>query len=182
MFQRGRNILGVRVGGSQPPHSPTDISKTFGQYQQLAPWQEPPPGSTPLFLSAKAATVGAGNVVTPAALQTTLQQSELGVIRGFSLFVENPTAATNVLWTLLINGAAVPGLNAVTILGRAAASVQRPLSVLVFIPAGATVGVQITNVDGGAYNVGADLEGWKYSTVTGSDVRNRPAIAAWETL
>lgn len=143
-----------------------------GQFVQLAPWQEPPIGSVPLFLSAKAATVGANNEVSTMAtaalanLQRTMGAREQGVIRGFTLFVENPVTTTNVLWTLLVNGVPVPGANGVTILGRAASSVSRPLSLLVFVPPRQRIDVRILNVDGGAYNVGADLEGWTYSLGT----------------
>lgn len=146
----------------------------IGAYTQLAPWESPPLGSVPLFLSAKTAIVGAaadvdsfidGAELASSAdntLTRTLKASEQGVIKGFTMFIENPVTTTQVLWTLLINRVPVPGLNRVTILGRAAASVSRSVSLTVLVPPKARIDVLVLDVDGGAYNVGADIEGWTY--------------------
>ncbi len=167
MFNR-RNASPVAAGGN-PVGNDSGAAAGVTNFVQLAPWTDPPLSSTPLFLSAKSAIAAAANAQVStmataalANLTRTMNANEQGVIRGFTLFLDNPVVTSNVLWTLLVGGKPVPGLVNVTILGRAAASISRSLSVLVLVPPSNRVDVLITNVDGGAYNVGADLEGWTY--------------------
>jgi len=154
-----------------PTGGPADIGSNVGDaggagsFLELAPWIEPPRGSVPLFLSGFAATVGVNNEQFPANCQQTMKGNQMGVIKGFTLFITSMLAATDVRWSLLVNGSPVNGLNPVTILPRVVTSISRPLSTLVFVPPLATVSVRILNVDGGSYNVGADLEGWAYQIV-----------------
>lgn len=123
-----------------------------------------PAGSTPIFLSAEAGIVGGGTIVTPAGLQLQLPSDCVGVIKSIELLLDAITIASSVIWTLLINGNPVQGMDSLTILARnGAASVSSsvlPGQLTIPVPQGGTIGMRIRDVDGGPYTVGAELSGW----------------------
>lgn len=124
----------------------------------------PPPGATAIFKSDTLATAGAG-IYSPPGLVFQIPKGYIGVLRVLSPFVDNPTAATLLTWTVRVNGIAPNGLNGLTIIGRDASSIEKVFDQYSLeLPEGAAVDVQIAQLDVGAYRVGMQLEGWYYNT------------------
>lgn len=132
----------------------------------LDPNLYPPQGSTGLFLSDSAALVGAGSSTRPAGLQITLTTGSVGVIDTIDMLADGIVISTQILFTILINGAPVPGFNNLSILGRnGAQSVGKSMGPFLRcqIPIGGTLQMQFTDVDGGAITMGAQLRGWYWA-------------------
>lgn len=129
---------------------------------RLDPFLFPPPFSTPINLAANVAIVGAG-VRFDAGTTLVIPKNCYGVISTIDLLLDSILITSNVLWTLLVNGFAVPGFAPITILGRnGAASVSKswPGPLRILIPLGGQVSMTIQNVDGAPYTAGTQLYGW----------------------
>jgi len=114
--------------------------------------------------SVNQAITGANTTYTPASLVVQLQASEVAILHQIDLLLDGIVATSNVIWQILVNGSAIPGYEALTILGRSgAASVAKTIGPYlgIQIPQGARISVLILNVDGGAYTAGCGLVGWK---------------------
>ncbi len=154
----GRGLPGLKGGGSAVASGIDPGPDTV----RLDPFLFPPPFATTINLAANQATNGANDRQFPAALSTAIPENCYGVISSISLMLDSILITSNVQWTILINGIAVPGFT-LTILGRnGAASVSSswPGPLRILIPLGGRVGVQILNVDGGNYTAGTQLYGW----------------------
>ena len=128
----------------------------------LDPYLYPPPGSTTFNLAAEAAVSGAGAAVTPAGLQYQIPANNVGVVDALSLLLNGITLSSVVTWRVIVGGLAVQGWDNLTILGRDGA---QAISVAfdkcrIVIPQSASLGISITDTDGAAYTVGAQLRGW----------------------
>jgi hypothetical protein len=155
-----RHPIPLTAGGSVIqellPPGPNTVQQDPGLY--------PPPNSIPINVSLNTAIVGAGATFQPAGLAFSVPQSSFGVISVVQLLLDGITIASNVLWTMLINGQPVPGFNPITILGRnGAASVAKTWGpqLRVIIPLGGTISWLIQDVDGGAYTAGVSYYGWQ---------------------
>jgi uncharacterized ParB-like nuclease family protein len=99
----------------------------------------------------------------PAGLHYVVPAGRVGVIKTLQLFVDSPSPATVVRWQLLVGGIPVQGLNNLTVIGRAAASISQTFDNLaIIVPELQPVDVQIVDVDGGSYTVGAQFTGWHW--------------------
>lgn len=113
------------------------------------------------------ATVGAENntVITGTVLD--IPDSTFGVIRGVSLYITNMLTTTNVVWSLIVENATPQGFNQLTIFPRAAPFVSNGFDSMIRFNGPARIQVIFSNLDGGAYTVGASFSGWFWPT--GSD-------------
>lgn len=114
--------------------------------------------------SVNQAITGANTQYTPSALVVQLTPAEVGVVHQIDLLLDGIVATSNVLWQVMVNGAALAGYEALTILGRSgAASVSKTIGPYlgILLPQGARLSVKIVDIDGGAYTAGCGLVGWK---------------------
>lgn len=134
---------------------------------QLDPYLYPPPNAVGINQAANQGIVGAG-ALFPGVASFTIPKNCFGVVSTIDLLLDAITPASNVLWTLIVEGAAVPGFNPLTILGRSgAASVSKswPGPLRIVIPLGGTVSWTIQDVDGAPYTAGVSYYGWFWPQV-----------------
>lgn len=124
------------------------------------PEDEPIPDAKEFNVSGSIGTaaVSAGTLITGCTLD--VPPNNLGVIRGVDLYISNMLVTTNVTWTLTINGAAVSGYQGISIFARVTPFVGNGFSPKVRFRGPALVQVVFSNIDGGAYTVGAAFSGW----------------------
>lgn len=128
----------------------------------LDPFNFPPPGSTPIFLSDEQPSVGAGTITQLPNIKQAMDNNSIGVINSLTLLLDQIVLASAVFWTLTINGQPVPGVSALTVLGRSgAASVAPTINPLrIVVPPLGAIGAFVTNKDGNPYTVGLQVFGW----------------------
>jgi len=132
------------------------------------PTVERPPSATDFNLDATLTGRNAGN--TPAefsGLTFKIPSANVGVIRSFSILANTLLVTSDVRWTLFFDQSPVPGWSGLTILPRAAGSVERswtPEETFIPIPEGAEVRMSVEVLDAGTYQVSAGLHGWYYPT------------------
>lgn len=83
-----------------------------------------------------------------------------GIMTGFSIYVQNMLAASNITWTLLANGVPVQGYSGITIFPGVSPRAANTFDAPVRFVGETTLTVSITNGDGGAYLLGAAISGW----------------------
>jgi hypothetical protein len=128
----------------------------------VAPANEfPIPSAQMLFAHAETLTLaaGAGSVIAGPSFQ--LPQGNVGVINGVTLFINSPDTTTDIIFTLLINDAPVPGLDALSEFPRVANNLDRTFAAAVLVPNGGLIEGLITNQSAaGPWTVGMDFVGW----------------------
>lgn len=165
---RGR-VLGSSTGGGFQSGDPFD-SDADAQYpvttrtaQVYLPEVKPIPGAIQFRQSARFNSPGAGQV-EPAGLRLKVPAQMIGVINVFGYGLLLMTPATDVFWTLLFDGNPVPGYEDVNFFPGLVPRITGTESDLVVrIPEGAEISVRFTNVDGAAYDAGANYSGWYYT-------------------
>lgn len=132
---------------------------------QIYPWwlYKPPTGQDINLLAQNAFPLGGGTVQLTS-LSLSLDQGTMGVIRGIDVYVNDMTPSTDVTFTLTFNGNPVPGYGNLKPFPRTAASVTQSFDVILYIPAGTTINVSVTDTDGAAYLVGYGYQGWTVPT------------------
>jgi hypothetical protein len=101
---------------------------------------------------------GAGLFVLPAA--------NVGVIAYLTIFVDAPNTTINVIWTLLLNGAPIPGWDRITTFPRVANNLSIVYPATIQIPQGATITARVTNQAAtGPWTVGAEVGGWHWPLI-----------------
>lgn len=157
---------------TQPPGS-ADIILLPRHVPVYLPEVFPIPDAIEFNPSGSASSVGA-ETLTAISMTPTISNSvvklpdqNIGIIRGFSVFITNMLAATVVSWTLLINGAPAGGYGSIRLYPRAAAFVGNSFDCFIRVSDGATLGVAFTNTDGGTYTIGASFSGWYWPIASG---------------
>lgn len=142
------------------------------------PEVEPIPTARDFFNILKTVTIaaGPGTVIEPASLTRQFGPGVVAVIKYVSLFADAPTLATNVNWALLINGAPVPGWEALSFSPRVAANFERTFPGTVRIPPNANVQVRITNLSASAWDIGASFGGWQWNAAEGERYTGLPYL------
>ena len=135
---------------------------------EFPPHVQPPDGAEMLFLSGSLDLAGAGVSDLIAAFRRQLPAGRVGVLKTLNLVIEPAATTTVVLFQLLVNGGPVAGLNALQIIGRAAASLALGLDVRVDLPQGALVEARATTVDGAAVRASMQATGWHYAPKGGA--------------
>ena len=96
----------------------------------------------------------------PAGLVFTLPPDSVGIVRDFSRYVNDMVAGDNIVWQFRINGNPVPQWNNVTMFPRVVAFGASGDDPYIFVPAGATLDVNIINNTATAHKIGAGYYGW----------------------
>lgn len=91
-----------------------------------------------------------------------IPDNNLAVVSTVTLQITNMVATTNVTWTVLINNTPVQGYNGLSIFPRVAPFVGNTFDIPIRVRGPATIQVIFSNIDGGAYTVGAALSGWMW--------------------
>jgi hypothetical protein len=115
-----------------------------------------------------ASAVAQNNILVP---NTTVNIPALnmGVLTGVSIYIDNMLLATNVTYTVRYNGAPIPGYTGLTMFPRVAPFVGNTFASKYRFNGEGVLDVIFSNIDGGAYVVGAALSGWFWPCA--SDVR-----------
>jgi len=156
---------GGGFGGSGPggglPSAP--IQKTY----TVPPWFEVRPPSAreigPLRGFQAGYTALNTPAVLPGTLTFTLPPARTGVIKSFGIQATNLLLTSLVFWTIMIDNSPVEGFTDVSLYPAAL-----PLSMLgwgpdetnLIVPEASTITVGVNVLDGGAYQLGAELHGW----------------------
>lgn len=143
------------------------------------PEVEPIPTAKDFFriLRTAALAAGAGNQVVSTALRYQASGGIVAAIKFVSIFVDAPTALTNVVWSVLLNGAPAPGFDALTFSPRVAANFERTFPCTIRVPPNTTVQVVITNQDAaGPWTVGASFGGWGWNQQEGERYTGLPYL------
>jgi len=125
-----------------------------------------PPSARDFSISGTLA--GATLATTPAPIPGaafTVPVGNVGVIRSVVFLVNGLLVTSQVSFTLTFNLAPVEGWTNIPVLPRAAASVATsygPDETALPVPENNAIGVVVTVLDGGAYQVSALLHGWFY--------------------
>lgn len=151
------------TSGTQPGGSAPIVGSEPPGLVNLPAELYPPAGSTALFLTDDEPTLGAGQVVPFPGLTFALPSGMVGVVDALTLLIDGILITTNVVFTLSLNGALVPGFNNLTLLPRSGATFAT-LSLGPYlripIPLGGQITAQAVNVDGGSYTIGMQARGW----------------------
>ncbi len=156
---------------------PEDFDLPLGQVQVPPPEVFPHPSARDFYdFGTQAAQTLAMGVIVLAQFQVPPQR--VAVIRDIVLNVNNMLATAVILWRLRQNGSLLPGYGAMTIAGRAAASVSSstsPDSTIIRISEGAIITLESQVFDAGAYDVSCSFHGWHYAGALDAKYRS-----AWE--
>jgi hypothetical protein len=130
----------------------------------------PPPQST-MF---QPYTITVTNAVQTLPLWTfQVPRSSILIIKDLDIYATNTTTATQVVFSLLVNGAPYPGYGQMNIFAAVAAMNARSFNDLTLrFTEGQTVQMQVQNIDGGNYQVAAGAQGWMYPRVIGEKYAN----------
>ena len=127
----------------------------------------PQEGYTEFFPRTASQTVTGPNTTVILTLpRFTLPTNSVGVIREMNFNVNSLLVTADITFTVLIDGAPRIGYDAIVIFPRAAASVNKsldPENTFLKLTDGAQIEIQVTVVDGGSYQLGADYRGWHFS-------------------
>lgn len=156
------DVLAIRGAGDAPPAPPgRSDAPPINALDIYLPEVFPIPGATEFARDEFASSPAAGTI-TPAALRLELPQSSLGIIRVFSVGLDDMTQATNVIFRLRVNQRPVPAWGAFRLFPGVAARVTSSVGTWVLVPPSGVIDVAIQNVDGAAYLVGAGYSGWHW--------------------
>lgn len=134
--------------------------------QSQDPYLFPPPGSRAFNLSGPQAIVGINQLTTPAALAMALPNANVGVIDSIDIQLDGILPTSNVLWRVLVCGAPAPGWSiTVPAVNGVVAAVKSWEHARIEIPLNGSIGVQILNVDGGAYTATTTYYGWFWPAI-----------------
>lgn len=157
---------------SQPPRR-SDAASIPRNVPVYLPEIFPIPDAVEFNPSGSATSVGAETGTAITMLPTIsnalvkLPDQNIGILRGFAVYITNMLTTTNVSWTLMINGSPAGGYGAIKLFPRASAFVGNSFDCFIRIPDGAKVGVEFTNTDGGSYIIGASFSGWYWPIASG---------------
>lgn len=84
----------------------------------------------------------------------------LYVVRGISIYIDNMLTTTNVTFSLLANGVGVAGWTGLKMFPRVAPFVGNSFDAMIRGSGDVTLQMVYSNLDGGAYKVGASFSGW----------------------
>lgn len=129
-------------------------------------WDRPPASATDFFIQPLPFSLPAGPsaapVLIPGASFQLPAQNE-GVVRSVSIFVDAPTTALNVVWSLRINGQPVAGADALTTFPRSASNLSITFEYFKQVPVGALIELVVSNRSAaGPWTVGGNFAGWSW--------------------
>lgn len=168
----GGELWGIGTGhGGAPVPSPLGLPNGGAMIaRQLViypPEIYPIPDAIEFNLEGDVATVIVQAGITIPNVTVQLGAGYIGIIRGFSIYIDDMLATTDVRWTLLLNGQPAPGYGNLRMFPRVAPSVSNGFDAFVRVPDGNLITVVFSNVDGGTYRVGAAISGWMWPKSSG---------------
>jgi len=134
--------------------------------QIYLPEVHPIPGATEFNPQVSKATAGVETGID-IGLSVVVPESNVGIVRSVTLQITDMLASTVVSWSLMFNGAPVPGWNNLTIFPRVSPYVGNTYDAFIRITKGGTLTFNYTNTDGGVYVLGAALSGWFWPQALG---------------
>ena len=128
------------------------------------PWLTPMPGSQQFNQEGDQASAAVETVVLPN-ISVDVPQGYRCRISSVSTYIDNMLTTTNVLWSVLVNGAPanVPGFQNLRMFPRAAPFVGNTFDAFLLLQGPATITLQYQNIDGGTYIIGGALSGWTWN-------------------
>lgn len=154
------DILAER-GASERPPAPPGVTEAppINSLSLYLPEVFPIPGATEFAADGFVSSPGAGTIAIPG-VSVQLPQSSLGIVRVFSIGLDDMTQATDVIFRLRVNQRPVPAWGAFRMFPGVAARVTASQGVWVPVSPSGVVDVVVQNVDGAVYQVGAGFSGW----------------------
>lgn len=163
------------VGNLEAPRTPADVlarARRAGQpipagekktrtLSEFSPRFFPPPGSQ-FFNKTGYNDFAAAGTVSPAALQFTVPEGFLGVIKTFSAYQNDAVATSDIHWSILLNGIAAPGYDDITMFPRLAGFASVGDDIAIDLREDMKVSISIRKVDAAVQKVGAAVTGWFY--------------------
>jgi hypothetical protein len=159
VLSRGGPLVPGQVAGSEAPNPYADTKRVYLEYP---PEIFPMPGAQEFAVDVDFSSPAVG-ATEPAGLILTLPQGMVGIVRVFGYGIQTMTIATNVSWALLVNGGPVQGYTDRRFFPGNVPRVTASVDTFIRVPAGGTIAVRFTNVDGAAYTANANYSGWFWS-------------------
>lgn len=149
-------------GGGGSFRAPLDPVAAISPYYEVKPRS----GIDAYFNQTGVLAAAIGASVTFGAGLFELPPANVGVIGYLTIFVDAPNTTINVIWTLLLNGAPIPGWERITTFPRTANNLSIVYPGTVQIPQRSVVTVRVTNQAAtGPWTVGAEVGGWHWPLI-----------------
>lgn len=159
--------LGRKASVSGTPGGPA-LRSALDPVAAISPFYEVKPrsGVDAYFNQTGVLAAAVGASVTFGAGLFVLPSANLGVIGYLTIFVDAPNTTINVIWTLLLNGAPIPGWERITTFPRTANNLSIVYPGTVQIPKRAEITCRVTNQAAtGPWTVGAEVGGWHWPEI-----------------
>lgn len=148
------------AGGTVPEHIVTgDYAPSATVLTRYLPQEFPIPGATEFQRDTFLTSPGAGSI-TPGALTFRIPTGSYGIIRSFGVGLNLMTAATDVVFSIRVDGRPVPAWGTLRMFPGAASRVTTQVPTWIELEPSAIITVVITNVDGAVYVLGVNYSGW----------------------
>lgn len=159
--------IGSRGGPLQPgqvkaAEAPNPYADTKRVYLEYPPEIFPIPGAQEFAVDEDFSSPGVGST-EPTALRYQVPQGMLAIIRVFGYGIQSMTTATDVSWSVLVNGGNVQGYTDRRFFPGNVPRVTASVDAFIRVPAGGLISVRFTNVDGAVYAANANFSGWFWS-------------------
>jgi hypothetical protein len=131
------------------------------------PWLDPIPDAQFFNVMGQEDSVGAVTQEFITGASMTIGKGNIGVLRSFTVYVNDMLPTTDIQFTLMVAGGPAPGFGQIKMFPRTAASVANTFECVIFLPTEAKIDAYFTQVDGGTYKVGVAYSGWQYPESSG---------------
>lgn len=129
------------------------------------PYDAPIPTAQSFVLNCGAIATAAVETLQPVALRLPLSSGEVARIDSVTIYITSLLDTTDVKFKLLAGGR--PLLEPLSFFPRAATAAGDNYGVYLRVGTGQSISMDIQNVDGGSYTVGAIITGWKFAQLAG---------------
>jgi len=154
-------------GNKQLPAAPH--SEPIPKSAQVPPyWLYKPPEGIDFYFNVRG-TLPAGvgsTLILSAAPPLILTPNYEGVVQAVTIFVNAPTVATDVIWTLRFREAPVPGWDRLTTFPRAANNLSITFPGVLQVQQATKIDVLVTNNSALAWDVGVEVAGWSWPRIS----------------
>ena len=137
-----------------------------GELFRFPPSFAPPPGAQDFQRTGRSTVNGPGTTTILGNTTFRLPRGSVGYIRSLTFDVNALSVTTDIEFSLLFNGAPVPGWTNLALFPRAASSASLaygPEETYIWVPDGQTVSLEVTVIDGASYLIGGQYHGWHFS-------------------
>lgn len=171
-------LWGIGNGGRPPASTPSAAAfpQAAAVLQVPLPEISPIPDARQFNTEGHDGTAGAGTR-TLADCTVVVPVNNKFIINSFSVYVDNMLTTTEIHWAILVNGVPQQGWSDIKLFPRLAPFVGDNLDPFLRGEGEATITVQIRQVDGGGYIIGAAVGGWYWPKT--SDQRWKAGDVSW---